>query len=438
MWELNPPYPRAAGVPSDMLASHDLVALFESHSNARTLSATRLCSHWQSDDHATLPSRRFRPRDTLVQDYLGREGAEQFLSDWDEERSSSSSSSPSSPPSLESPVPLPPATAFAVDGESDAVDATRCLQESAPIEPPPPLPPPSPPPKAVAVSMNRTKRLKSASQTHAQDVQDSTRSGGWGGGTAKTAIAGRSGIPTREGRMPPSVPADDAVGAGAKHGILCKVSGDTTSSARLAPGEAGPAAQTSDLSERSCVRPPCPVSKVGDAVVLTAVPAQDGLEARGASARHSPKSDADGVVSEHFSRRRFLSRSGVHQRSGNSSSELSTDPATTTTTAANPSPKTLESRFESEGGDTDDGGDDRASGKGDHRSGERGGVRVRKSGAIGVGIGATGGAGAVCEVDGGKVGVEEAVASALPAVGRRKRPPRSSLLDLAYQSIDDI
>ncbi|CAN0319317.1 unnamed protein product, partial [Hapterophycus canaliculatus] len=43
-----------------------------------------------------------RPRDTLVQDYLGREGAEQFLSDWDEERSSASSSvsfSSSTPPS---------------------------------------------------------------------------------------------------------------------------------------------------------------------------------------------------------------------------------------------------------------------------------------------------------------------------------------------------
>lgn len=51
-----------------------------------------------SSDPSSLPE-PFRPRDTLVQDYLGKEGAEQFLSDWDEERSSTSSLSSSPPPS---------------------------------------------------------------------------------------------------------------------------------------------------------------------------------------------------------------------------------------------------------------------------------------------------------------------------------------------------
>lgn len=45
----------------------------------------------EGDDSLTSPLLR-KPRDTLVQDYLGREGAEQFLSDWDEERSSTSES----------------------------------------------------------------------------------------------------------------------------------------------------------------------------------------------------------------------------------------------------------------------------------------------------------------------------------------------------------
>lgn len=49
----------------------------------------------QQEGDAALSSPPLRrPRDTLVQDYLGREGAEQFLSDWDEERSSTSESEP--------------------------------------------------------------------------------------------------------------------------------------------------------------------------------------------------------------------------------------------------------------------------------------------------------------------------------------------------------
>lgn len=46
----------------------------------------------QEGDDALPPPPLRKPRDTLVQDYLGREGAEQFLSDWDEERSSTSES----------------------------------------------------------------------------------------------------------------------------------------------------------------------------------------------------------------------------------------------------------------------------------------------------------------------------------------------------------
>ena len=366
-----------------------------------------------------------------MQDYLGREGAEQFLSDWDEERSSSSSS-PSSPPSL-SPGPLPPATAFAVNRGSDGANATRCLQEPAPIEPPPPL---LPPPKIVADSMNEIQRSNSAAQTHTQDVHSPARSGGGRGGHATAAIAGRSPIPTRKGRVPPSVPVGDAAGAGAESVILRKVIGDATSSARLAPVDVRTAAQTSDLSEPSCGGLSLSVSKTGDAGVSTAVPAQDDLKARDASAKHSPKSDADGVVSQDFAQRRLLSRTGMHQHPGNNSTEPSTDPAMTSA-AADPSPKTLEFRFDSEGGDADAGRDDRASGRGGHGS-NSGCVRVRKSGTVYAGIGATSGAGAVCEVDGGKGSVDEAVASALPAVGRRRRPSRSSLLDLAYQSIDDI
>ena len=157
---------------------------------------------------------------------------------------------------------------------------------------------------------------------------------------------------------------------------------------------------------------------MGDAVVLIAVPTQDGLEARDASALHSRKSDGDGVVSQDFSRRRPFADWRA-QRSGNSSTELSTDP-TTTSAAANPSPKSLECRFESEGSDADDGGDDRASSRGGHGS-NSGGARVRKSGAVGADLGATGGAGAVCEVDGGKGSGNEAVALAPLVVGREGR-----------------
>ncbi|CBN76795.1 expressed unknown protein [Ectocarpus siliculosus] len=87
-----------------------------------------------------------RPRDTLVQDYLGREGAEQFLSDWDEERSSASSLSFSSLP-LQSPL----STGGRSHGGSRSASfatgrPTEVSLRAQPWTPPPPPPrPPIPP-----------------------------------------------------------------------------------------------------------------------------------------------------------------------------------------------------------------------------------------------------------------------------------------------------
>ncbi|CAN0483615.1 unnamed protein product, partial [Ectocarpus sp. 12 AP-2014] len=87
-----------------------------------------------------------RPRDTLVQDYLGREGAEQFLSDWDEELSSASSLSFSSLP-LQSPL----STGGRSDGGSGSASSatgrpTEVSLRAQPWTPPPPPPPPPMPP----------------------------------------------------------------------------------------------------------------------------------------------------------------------------------------------------------------------------------------------------------------------------------------------------
>ena len=419
----------------------------------------------QGDD-PTPTSRNIRPRATLVQDYLGKEGAEQFLSDWDEERSSSlsfSSSSPSSVRSL-SPVPLPPEIPFAANGRSDGADATRYVQRSTPIEQPksPPPPPPLPPLKVVADSMDEISRRNSAAHTHTQDIRDPAGSGGGGGGPAAAAtIADRLDIPRREGQVPPSVPTGDVLATGDVCGggeisvTLGKVNGNTSSSVMLAPRETRTATQTSKLRKPSCGRLPRSVSKKGHepGVSAAASAAQDRLEVCDASsARHPPKSTSDGAVSQTFYRRRVP---GVHQCSGNSgNAELSTDPSTRA--AASPSSKkTLESCFQLEGIDTGDGRDERASRRGDHcgNSGSvalmesgmdgtsntsSGGVTFRESGMIGVGVGGNVCAAVVEGVDGGKGDVGEAVVSALPVVGRQRKPPRSSLLDLAHQSIDAI
>ncbi|CAN0204104.1 unnamed protein product [Laminaria digitata] len=274
---------------------------------------------------------------------------------------------------------------------------------------------------------------------HIQAVRDPARSGGGGEESATAAIVGRSGIRPRKGRVPPSVPAGDVIGARAKSEASGKVLGSATSSAGLAPENIRTAAQISEPSKPSCGRPPNLVSKVGDADKSTAVPAQGHLEAcDDESARHSPNSDADGVVSQAFSRRCLPSRISVHQHSSNSSAELGTDTATTSA-AANPSPKILELRLESGGGDSNDGGDDRANGMGSHCSSNSGRVAFREHGTAGAGISGTGCAGAEHgEVDRDKGDAVEAVSSAPPAVGRRRKPPRSSLLDLACQSMDDI
>lgn len=81
---------------------------------------------------AAAPPEPFRPRDTLVQDYLGKEGAEQFLSDWDEERSSTSSlsSSPRPPsPRALSPCPPPPVVATSLGGDGAALGAASKAQQ---------------------------------------------------------------------------------------------------------------------------------------------------------------------------------------------------------------------------------------------------------------------------------------------------------------------
>lgn len=89
------------------------------------------------NDHAAGSSPQpIRPRDTLVQDYLGREGAEQFLSDWDEERSSTSSLF-SSPPSDDDDDD---------DGDTGAaLVAPERVERVQPQPPSPPLPLPLPP-----------------------------------------------------------------------------------------------------------------------------------------------------------------------------------------------------------------------------------------------------------------------------------------------------
>lgn len=82
-----------------------------------------------SDPAAASSPQPIRPRDTVVQDYLGREGAEQFLSDWDDERSSTSSLF-SSPPS---------------DDDGDAGAALAALEQSKWVQPQLPSPLPLPP-----------------------------------------------------------------------------------------------------------------------------------------------------------------------------------------------------------------------------------------------------------------------------------------------------
>eukprot|EP00903_Cladosiphon_okamuranus_P008925 g8543.t1 len=116
-------------------------------------------------------SQPWRPRDPLVRDYLGKEGTEQFLSDWDEERSSTSSLSSSSSPSppLSFPRPLPPhqpvAAADCLNGGSTAPlvgpkaqhhlvpgDGRRGLIFLGPPRSLPPPPPPPPPPPSSSSS----------------------------------------------------------------------------------------------------------------------------------------------------------------------------------------------------------------------------------------------------------------------------------------------
>lgn len=114
----------------------------------------------------------FRQRDTLVQDYLGREGAEQFLSDWDEERSSRSSS-------MASTLSLP----RGVNGDRST---DRASEHPLPL---PPSPPPQPPP----VSKVDTRRLDSPVVSSTRPVPEATVDD-------NVCLARLTGVRTRDGR----------------------------------------------------------------------------------------------------------------------------------------------------------------------------------------------------------------------------------------------
>lgn len=133
----------------------------------------------------------FRQRDTLVQDYLGREGAEQFLSDWDEERSSRSSS-------LVSMLSL-----------SRGDDGGACADRASTQPEHPTSPPPRPPPPVSNVDTRRsgstsTPRPAAAAEEKvclAQLAGARARDGGGGSGAPTTATPAETAVRNRAGLL---------------------------------------------------------------------------------------------------------------------------------------------------------------------------------------------------------------------------------------------
>lgn len=389
-----------------------------------------------------------------MQDYLGTEGAEQFLSDWDEELSSKSSSLLSSPPSSLSPTA---SAAIFAGGDGDVAASHQPHQEPLWSEAKPP------PPPGVRSSLMHISNSSSTSSRAGPGVlhvpsRIRKRSGG------SDCFLGPRQATEQEGKEEETASEAVVDGAGGGWEKNCDSSGPWRPSSPEGQGkidvvksldDTGQAGGGSDFTTTAHQRPRALVHSAATPKeeyrreTCTLAWGSGSPADASALARHQEEQRRAGTYGAAGRRRgrqdggepsRALpggSASGMSPRQDSDvGTDLGSDPAMRRATAK---PSHLPSlRCDSEnGGRSHDDGEAWAGGScgaptGTGSGNDVGGVR---------GVRAIGGGGLGGSVDGGsgdKVAKERALVTPPLALGSGRPPPPSSLLDLADQSIDDI